>query len=121
MKLNLGCGNDLKVGYKNLDLYNKTADVIHDLDKLPYPFKDNTFEEILAYNVLEHLLDPYKVLLELHRISKNKTIIKIVVPHFSVGNAWGNIQHKQAFNTFAFEQYYLKNLFNLRKLNCFLK
>lgn len=29
-------------------------DVVHDLDVLPYPFDDNTFEEIHAYDVLEH-------------------------------------------------------------------
>ena len=30
-------------------------DVVHDLNVFPYPFLDNTFEEIHAYEVLEHL------------------------------------------------------------------
>ena len=29
-------------------------DVVHDLNVLPYPFEDNTFDEIHAYEVLEH-------------------------------------------------------------------
>lgn len=29
-------------------------DVVHDLNVLPYPFADDTFEEIHAYEVLEH-------------------------------------------------------------------
>ncbi len=29
-------------------------DVLHDLDELPYPFADNEFDEIHAYEVLEH-------------------------------------------------------------------
>lgn len=29
-------------------------DIVHDLEVLPYPFEDNTFDEIHAYEVLEH-------------------------------------------------------------------
>ena len=36
-KLNLGCGKNLLEGYINVDYYNKKADVIHDLNKYPYP------------------------------------------------------------------------------------
>lgn len=32
-------------------------DIVHDLEKLPYPFEDNSFDEIHAYGVLEHLSD----------------------------------------------------------------
>lgn len=30
-------------------------DILHDLNESPYPFGDNTFDEIHAYEVLEHL------------------------------------------------------------------
>jgi len=30
------------------------ADIVHDLDVLPYPFADDEFDEIHAYEVLEH-------------------------------------------------------------------
>lgn len=30
------------------------ADVMHDLNVLPYPFADNSFDEVHAYEVLEH-------------------------------------------------------------------
>jgi len=54
-KLNLGCGDDYKDGYVNLD-WNKNAraDLYHNLNQIPYPFPDNTFDEI------EFLFSPIK-------------------------------------------------------------
>jgi len=53
-KLNLGCGEDYKEGYINLDILdNEFVDVIHDLNKFPYPFKDDEFGEIYIHHVLE--------------------------------------------------------------------
>jgi SAM-dependent methyltransferase len=33
---------------------SRNPDVVHDLTRLPLPFADNTFQEIHAYEVLEH-------------------------------------------------------------------
>ena len=86
MKLNLGCGNKLYDGYVNVDkfdIYN--IDIKHDLEKFPYPFNDNSVEEIILSHVLEHIgQDPdifMKILKELYRICKNQALIKIAVPH----------------------------------------
>lgn len=32
-----------------------SPDVVHDLESVPYPWPDNTFDEVHAYEVLEHL------------------------------------------------------------------
>ena len=56
MKLNLGCGNKLLKGYINLDKFNYyKCDVTHDLEKFPYPFKNDSVNEILLSHVLEHI------------------------------------------------------------------
>jgi len=40
-KLNLGCGADIKKGYKNIDIkLLKSVDLICDLEKSYYPFKE---------------------------------------------------------------------------------
>lgn len=103
-KLNLGCRTDKRKNYVNLDIDSVySPDVLWDLNKFPYPFKNNQFEEILAGHILEHLNDPIKVLKEWERISKKGAIIKIRVPHYLSVAAWGDITHKRAFNGQTFD------------------
>jgi predicted SAM-dependent methyltransferase len=72
-KLNLGCGQDYRDGWTNVEiLKGLKADVHHNLDKTPYPFKRNEFDLILMKMVLEHLKDPIKILKEVIRISKKE-------------------------------------------------
>jgi hypothetical protein len=54
-KLNLGCGSILLDGYINIDLYNPSAEVQHDLTK-PLPYKDGSIDEIYAKHIIEHFL-----------------------------------------------------------------
>ena len=84
-KLNLGCYSKIKKGYINLDKekFFDGIDVAHNLEKFPYPFKDDTFDEVYARLVLEHIsvINRMRVYKELHRICKPNAIIKIVVPY----------------------------------------
>jgi len=54
LKLNIGCGNDIKDGYINIDVRKTHPSVIiADVRKLPY--KENTVDEIRAADVYEHI------------------------------------------------------------------
>lgn len=55
LRLNLGSGNNHIPGFVSVDKFDKEADVMADICYLPY--EDNTVEEIVAYQVIEHL--PY--------------------------------------------------------------
>ncbi|MDO8460021.1 MAG: methyltransferase domain-containing protein [Nanoarchaeota archaeon] len=113
-KLNLGCGNDIRRGYLNLDFESFSGvDMVHDLNKFPYPFPDNSFKEIIMQNILEHLSNPYKVMLEIHRISSPGARVFIRTPHFSSNNAWGDLQHTRGFNTDTFINQNMKDLFEV--------
>ncbi len=113
-KLNLGCGRDIKKDFINVD-YKKFdgVDLVYDLNKIPYPFKDNTFDEILLRNILEHLENPLSILKEVRRISKPHAKIFIKAPHFSSNNAWGDIEHKRPFSSQTFKNENISGFFRL--------
>lgn len=52
IKLNLGCGEDIREGYINCDLYNPKADKKTPVEKLDFP--DGYADEIFASHILEH-------------------------------------------------------------------
>jgi SAM-dependent methyltransferase len=103
-KLNIGCGQYPKPGYVNVDADPAAkADVFHNLDVFPYPFEENSFDEITADHCLEHLKDPFAVMKELKRIAKPGAEIIIRVPHFSRG--FTHADHKRGFD-FTFPYYF---------------
>lgn len=55
-KLDLGCGLTPKEGYEGVDIRgNEKAKHIVDLFKFPWPFEDNSVDEIHASHLLEHV------------------------------------------------------------------
>lgn len=102
-KLNLGCGRNIKQGWVNLDLVSLPGvDIVHDVEKLPLPFKDEEFDEIRCDNILEHI-EYIPVMKELHRILKPEGLLKIRVPHFSSRNNYVDPTHKKRFSIETFD------------------
>ena len=82
MRLNLGCGLDIKQGYVNVDFRKLPGvDVVADLSA-NWPFKDGCAEEILLLDFLEHF--PYRqtsfILMECHRVLADGGTVVIQVP-----------------------------------------
>jgi SAM-dependent methyltransferase len=105
-KLNLGCGNQIKNGYVNLDRVPlEGVDLICDLEQFYYPFKENVFDEIYCNNILEHLDDLVHVMEELHRIAKPRARIIIRAPHFTCQYAFADPTHKHYFTYESFDYF----------------
>ncbi|HXD46871.1 MAG TPA: methyltransferase domain-containing protein [Pseudolabrys sp.] len=86
MRLNLGCGNRKVPGWVNVDKVQAChPDQVVDLEQLPWPWADDSVEEVMLSHVLEHLGEDTKTYLglikELYRVCRNGAKIVILVPH----------------------------------------
>jgi hypothetical protein len=119
-ELLIGCGSNLE---KKLALPGKETwtqlvtldyepshkpDIIHDLHRIPLPFEDNTFDEIHAYEVLEHVgkqgdwkffFDQFS---DFYRILKHDGVMIGTVPHWQSVWAWGDPSHTRVIPGAAF-------------------
>jgi predicted SAM-dependent methyltransferase len=109
-KLNLGCGEDYKEGWVNLDIVQGVkADVYADIGK-KLPFKDNTFEYVFISHVLEHVNNLTGLMAELKRICKEGAIINIRVPHASSICSYQDPTHVRFF-TYLTADYFTETCF----------
>lgn len=123
-KLNIGSGKDIKRDYINLDSVKLPGvDIVHDLNKYPWPFKNNDFSLVYSSHVLEHLDSIIKPIEEIWRITKSGSKVLIEVPIFPSIGAMADPTHKsfytyQTFNYFRVNDglnYYSKARFRIVK------
>ena len=100
--LDIGCGSAKVPGSVGLDVSPDTAaDIVHDLDVFPYPIQDESFDDILLQDVLEHVQQPIRLFEELHRIARPAACVQLRTPHFSSVLAYGDPTHRHAFSALA--------------------
>ena len=81
--LDLGCSRRKIPGAIGVDISpDSQADVLHDLNKSPYPFSDNSFDEIFAKHIIEHLDKPEVLIKEIFRLLKPGGTAFIETPPF---------------------------------------
>lgn len=102
LKLNLGASDRRFDGFLSVDIV-PPADVLADLSK-PWPWPDSSVEEILAYDVIEHLPDKRLTLNEIWRVLQPGGIARIQVPDCSEGDgADCDPTHVSRWNRSSFE------------------
>lgn len=104
--LNLGCGRKKIPGAVNVDISSAVgADIVHNLAVLPWPLPSNTFREVHATDVIEHLDDTLAVMEEIYRVCRGGALVHIAVPHFSSANAFTDPTHRRQFSYFSFDYF----------------
>jgi SAM-dependent methyltransferase len=115
VELLLGCGNsrDKRLGTTatwdklvTLDLDPDCgADIQHDLDVIPWPIEDNTFDEVHAYELLEHLgqQGDYRSFFlhfaEIYRVLKPGGVLFATTPKWDGVWAWSDPGHRRVIST----------------------
>jgi SAM-dependent methyltransferase len=84
LKLNLGASDRRFPGFLSVDIY-PPADQIADLTQ-PWPWPDSSIEEVIAFDVFEHLPDKRHTMNELWRVLKPGGIATIGVPDATEGD-----------------------------------
>jgi len=97
MKLDLGCGKNKKENFIGVDSipFEGIVDVVTDLTK-PWPWQDDTVEEVHCSHFLEHLDGPERIFFanELYRVLKKGASATIIAPHCFSERAYGDMTHK---------------------------
>ena len=95
------------------------ADVLHDLEDYPWPFEDNSFDEVHAYCVLEHLGRQgdfkgfFATFGEIYRVLKPGGALLAICPSWQSIWAWGDPSHTRIISSASLvflnqEQYHLQ-------------
>lgn len=104
--LNVGSGGLYIEGAVNVDINPKyRPDIIADFHHLP--FKDNSFDVVLALDIIEHTESPEILLNELLRVSKEDGCIIIECLDFDIckQNWINDPTHKTYFNYYIFKNF----------------
>lgn len=97
LRLDLGCGKNKVNGFTGVDnIKFDGVDVVWDLRKTPWPWKDGHVEEVHCSHFVEHLTREEWVPFfnELYRVLKIGGKARIITPHWSHDCAYGDPTHK---------------------------
>ena len=104
--LELGCGFNKTPGALGVDVIRGSqADIIHDLNKFPYPFADNEWDRIICRDVLEHVDDFVATVEEIWRIARHGATVEVSGPFMSSVNFYSDPTHKRAFTSRTFDYF----------------
>jgi len=86
LRIDLGCGGAKRPGFVGLDyMAGDQVDHVLDLTADPFPFADDSVDEVFSAHFLEHIDDPVHVFGEVGRVCRDGARIEFWTPY-----AWTN-------------------------------
>ena len=104
MNVNLGCGetkleDSIGVDYRETE----AADVVHNLEVIPWPFEDEQFENAVAKDIIEHMIKVVPFLDECWRIIKPDGHLMIRTSYFMSEQSYCDPTHYHFFTLESFD------------------
>lgn len=114
LKLDLGCGKRLdnhhtkQAGFVGVDIADiEGVDIVHDLTQFPYPFDDNSVDEIFNSHFIEHLTGEQQMAFfnECYRIMKPGAKMTCIAPYYNSVRCMQDPTHKTEISEQRFYYY----------------
>lgn len=94
VKLDLACGDNKQPGFQGVDKFKTPAvDIEADLFVAPWPFEDNSVDEVYCSHFIEHHPNLCLFWAELYRILKPGGKATIIAPYGQSNRAWQDPTH----------------------------
>jgi len=104
LRLNLGAGSQAEPGWVNHDQFDQPGiDVVWDLDQFPWPFDDDSADEIKAFDVYEHVDEPLGFMCESWRILKPDGLLYIHTTWVDFRESFHDPTHKRFCTETSFD------------------
>jgi SAM-dependent methyltransferase len=103
--LHMGPGREESLGIAADNLRAVRPNVLVDLNRAPYPFRDDSFDAAYAFSVVEHLENFFGVFGELHRILKPGGFVALLTPHFSNDASFVDPSHRLHLSLRSFDYF----------------
>lgn len=97
MKLNLGCGKDIREGWINVDTIEfEGVDVACNLGEWKWPWENDSIEEVHCSHMIEHLTATQRIhfINELYRVLQKDRGCMLIAPHWASCRAYGDLTHQ---------------------------
>jgi 2-polyprenyl-3-methyl-5-hydroxy-6-metoxy-1,4-benzoquinol methylase len=102
--LDVGCGSNKESGSIGIDCRPFAGvDVVHDLELLPWPLEDDSFDMVVCRHIVEHVSDIGRFLREIHRVARPGARVRVDTPHFSAVESWADPSHRQHLALHSFD------------------
>ncbi|HLD04958.1 MAG TPA: methyltransferase domain-containing protein [Candidatus Nanoarchaeia archaeon] len=119
LELDLGCGTlerngaigldynlDILLGQQKAVCAEITGEKANGNGRISLPFRENSFDQIRALDVLEHVSGDIRwVMGEIHRVARPNAQVVIQYPHFSSPNTYSDVTHVRVWGYRAFDHF----------------
>lgn len=107
--LDVGCGGRKLPGASGMDILALPGvDVVHDMNKTPWPLGEGEFDVVFLNHALEHADNVVKTMEETHRVLKPGGRAVIQVPYFRSIDAYNDPTHAHFFTAHTLD-YFIKD------------